>query len=299
MSNCPKCGAKLRLTDIDQCCPKCGVNMRLYGFEVEFYKEAKTAELSQAGYSCKIRRFKMALIGTKLTIARLCVMILPLAALLIPAANVLISLPLKEAALPISALGLYNAFTGGEFNLIMSFASGGTEAAAFGALRLTVFLLAATALFALAAAVTSLLCFVSIKKMQKVICTVSALGAVVAAAALVSVFLLKSKAAGSVLLSVTPGVGLFVAVAMFAVVFVINFLIEKKGIPVEYNEGMVERSEIWKKVKSGEIKIDDLPYPVVETEETRKIKEEILAEREAFANYQNQEKEETADEEKV
>lgn len=291
MSKCPKCGTKLRLIDIDQCCPKCGVNMRLYGFEEEFYKEAKTAELSQAGYSCKIRRLKMAFIGTPLTKARLAVMILPLVSLLIPAGNAVISLPFKEAAVPISALGLYNAFSGGEFDLIMSFASGGSEATAFAALRLTVILLAAAALFAVAALLCSLLCFASIQKMQKVICGVSAAGAVASLATLVSVFLLKNKTAGGAILTTSPGFGLFVAVAMFAVVFVVNLLIDKKGIPVEYPEGAVERSEIWKKVKAGEIDIDSLPYPIVETAETAKIKEEIAAQREAFINAQNEEEE--------
>lgn len=296
MANCPKCGVKLKLTDIDQCCPKCGVNMRLYGFEENFYREAKTAELSQAGYSCKIRRFKMSMVGSKLTVARLVVMLLPLAALLIPAGKAVITMPLKEAVIPLSGLGLYTAFSGGEFNLIMSLASGGTEAAVFSALRLAMFLIAACAVVALFVFIFSLFCFASIKNMQKVICVTSALGIVCSLAAVVSIFVFAGKTDGSVMLSGSSGFGLYAAVLMFAAVFIINLLIEKKGIKVEYDEGMVERSEIWKKVKAGELKIDDLPYPVVETAETRKIRDEILAEREAFRKTQNSEKEETADE---
>ena len=42
----------------------------------------------------------------------------------------------------------------------------------------------------------------------------------------------------------------------------------------------MSRTEIYKKVKKGEINIDDLPQPVIETEETRKIEEEIRKEEE-------------------
>ena len=78
------------------------------------------------------------------------------------------------------------------------------------------------------------------------------------------------------------GFGLIVCILMFAAVFVVNLLLVKKGIPVEYDEGMVERAEIYKKVKAGEIDIDSLPQPIVETEETRKIDEEIAKEEAAF-----------------
>lgn len=299
MSTCPKCGVKLKLTDIDQCCPKCGVNMRLYGFEENFYKEAKVAELSQAGYSCKIRRFKMAMIGNTLTKIRLGVMILPLLSMLIPAGSAVISLPFRESVVALSGLGLYNAFSGGELNLVMSMASGGAEKAVFSSLFISMILIALTALTALLALFFSVFSFASIKKMQKAICTVSVIGILFSAASLVSIFLLAGKTAGCVMLSAEAGFGLFVSILMFAVVFTISFLIEKKGINVEYDEGMVERSEIWKKVKAGEVKIDDLPYPVVETAETGKIKEEIAAQREEYRKVHERAKEEKADEEEA
>lgn len=296
MANCPKCGVKLKLTDIDQCCPKCGVNMRLYGFRENFYKEAKTAELSQAGYSCKIRRFRTAMIGSKLMIARLCVMLLPLLSMLIPAGSVQISFPFREASLAISALGLYTAFSGGELNLIMSFASGGAEAAVFSMLKITMILIAVTAVFAFLTFAFCVFCFCSLKKMQKVNCVNAALGFVSALASLVCMYIFNGKTGTSVILSSSAGFGLYVVLLMFAVVFTINFLIDKKGIKIEYPEGMVERSEIWKKVLAGEVNIDDLPYPVVETEETRKIHEEVLAQKAAMRGEKTEEKEENTDE---
>ena len=64
MANCPKCGHKLRLTDLSQFCPACGVNMRFVNFEENFYREAKYAELAQAQVRVKFRRFKGAFIGS-------------------------------------------------------------------------------------------------------------------------------------------------------------------------------------------------------------------------------------------
>ena len=55
MKNCPKCSRRLRITDISQFCPGCGVNMRFYNFEENFIREAKLAELSQAGLKVKLR----------------------------------------------------------------------------------------------------------------------------------------------------------------------------------------------------------------------------------------------------
>ena len=57
-----------------------------------------------------------------------------------------------------------------------------------------------------------------------------------------------------------------------------NIIIDKKGIDVVYDEGVEERVAVYRKYKNGEVSIDDLPQPVVETAETRKIDEEIAKE---------------------
>lgn len=286
MARCPKCDYKLKITDIDQCCPKCGVNMRLFGFEENFYHEAKVAELSQAGLKCKIRRLKMAFIGSKLTIARLVVMLLPLLSLLVPSCKAVIEVPFRSSSLPLGLLGLYSAFSNGDLSFILSMASGSAEAAVFSALRLVLIITAAIALLSVAVLLTSVLCFVSIKNMQKITCVFSAIGMAASVAGMICAFSFVSKAKSSIIMQASNGFGLFITLIAFAAVFVVNLLLWEKGIDVEYDEGMVERSEIWKKVKSGEINVDALPYPVIETEETRKIRAEIEAER---ASYEGKE----------
>ena len=64
MAKCPKCGRKLRILDVSQFCPGCGVNMRFYNFEENFIREAKLAELSQAGLKVKLRNLKYSFSGS-------------------------------------------------------------------------------------------------------------------------------------------------------------------------------------------------------------------------------------------
>lgn len=281
MANCPKCGRHLKITDISQFCPGCGVNMRFYGFEENFYREAKLAELSQAGYHVKIRNLKAAFIGSKLTILRLIVMILPAVALLIPAGSYSFALPLKNVTVDFGIMGLVGLFTGSDLGYIGSMKNSSLFGYQFSALQLAVFAFVAVAVFAVLVLLLSILCFISYKNMQKIICAAAAAGIVCSAAAAVIIFSLSKKCGGS-FISAKGGVGLFIVMLMFAAVFVVNFLLVKKGIPVEYDEGMLERVAIYKKVKAGEIELDSLPQPVVETEETRKIDEEIAKEEEAY-----------------
>ncbi len=290
MSACPKCGKKLRLTDLGQHCPSCGVNMRFYNFEENFYTEAKLAELSMASVKIKIRNLKASFIGSKLTIARLCVMLLPLVSLLLPAANAVLTLPFYEESIGISALGIYNIFSSGTLNFILGM--GGSEIAgeAFTALTYAIIAEAVLAVLSVFILLFSLLGFLSIRNMQKFVCVFSALGFTATVPAFIFMKNFCDTAGNDgTMVSGSLSFGLIVTAIMMAAVFVVNFLLVKKGIPVEYDEGWLERAAIYKKVKSGEIKLEDLPQPVVETAETRAIEEEIAKEEETFLKQQQNE----------
>lgn len=282
MANCPKCGYKLKITDISQYCPQCKVNMRFFGFEENFYREAKIAELSQAGILCKVRRLKTAFIGSKMTIARLIVMLLPVAALLLPSGSAQVALPYKVTDMPFSIIGLVNLFTTGDFGYISSMASSQFAGAEFKKLQLAIFALLAVAFLAVVVFLTSLLCFISVKNMQKITSVVAALGIVGAVVSMIITSSFVSAVKDSAIVSGKNGFGMLAVIAMFGVVLAINLILSIKGIKVEYDEGMVERAEIYKKVKAGEINIDDLPQPVVETAATRAIDEEIAKEERAY-----------------
>ncbi len=282
MAKCPKCDRKLSIFDISQFCPGCGINMRFYNFEENFIREAKLAELSGAGLKVKLRNLKYAFSGSVLVKARLIVMLLPLLSLLIPSGNINISLPFVSSNAHFGILGIVNIFTGGSLNYILEMCSSSIVGAEFTALRNALFSFLAVAVLSLFCFIFSVFGFISIKNMQKITTVTAGLGIIssVASIAIISVF--KSVSAESIILSGSSGFGLIVTVLMFAAVFVVNLLLWKKGIHPVYDEGVEERVRIYKEVKAGRINIDDLPQPVVETEETRRIDEEIAKEEAAF-----------------
>lgn len=277
MANCPKCGKHLHIYNVSQFCPECGTNMNFYGFVDRFYREAKMSELSMANVHVKIRHIKAAYVGSKLAIARLCVCLLPAVAFLIPAGWFSFCIPFVNMRYDFSGLGIFNMFSAGGLDYIMGMMNSSFAGAEFKALLIALGAYALAALMAVLVLLMSLLCLISYKNMQKIISVVSAIGIVDALAAWI-LYGRFVKGLNSGLIEGGNGIGILAVIVMFAVVFIINFLLWKKGIPVEYDEGMLERTEIYKKVKKGEINIDDLPQPVIETEETRKIEEEIQKE---------------------
>lgn len=282
MAQCPKCGYHLKITDISQFCPKCKVNMRFFGFEENFYKEAKLAELTQAGIHVKIRRLKAAFIGSKLAIARLIVMLLPAAALLIPAGGYSIDLPFRSSSADFGIMGAVSLFTGPDLGFIGSMTSSPTTGAQFASLQKTIFVFLSVAVFAVIVLLLSILCFISIKNMQKITFFAAILGALDCVAAMIVISSFAKNSSGDGVVTGKTGFGLIVVLLMFLVVAAVNLILWKKGIAVEYDEGMLERVEIFKKVKAGEISMDDLPQPVVETEATRAIDAEIEKEEAAY-----------------
>lgn len=282
MSNCPKCGKKLRITDISQFCPSCGVNMRFYNFEENFLREAKYAELSQAGLKVKIRNLKYSFSGSKLVTAKLVVMLLPLLSLLVPSGNIIINLPFVTSEAHFGILGIVNIVTGGSLNYLLQMCNSAVAGAEFSALRNALLGFVAVALFSVLCFVFSFFGFISIKNMQKLATVTAGLGVLSSCVTLILILLFRSVSSDSMILSASFGPGLIITITMFAAVFVVNLLLWRKGIHPVYDEGVEERVRIFKEVKAGRINIDDLPQPVVETEATRKIDAEIAKEEAAF-----------------
>lgn len=88
MANCPKCGRKLKLTDWRPNCPECGVNIVYYNLDERLQDEADVAEAEHARLQKRIDRLKAAFVGSKLTIARIFISLLPIAMLLLPLGKV-------------------------------------------------------------------------------------------------------------------------------------------------------------------------------------------------------------------
>ena len=124
---CPKCNYKLRIRDWRPECPKCGVNVMYYGNEERLRKEADAAEYHHAMTQPKYDRLKFSLIGHPLSIVRLVLGLLPVAAMLIPSGKLNYTLPFAEHSDTVSFISVIQFITdkGLDFGLLKSLC--GTE----------------------------------------------------------------------------------------------------------------------------------------------------------------------------
>ena len=117
MAKCPKCGRKLTLFDWKPNCPKCGVNLVYYGMEERLMAEADKAEAEHARTQKKIDRLKAAFVGSKLTVIRIILSVLPIAALLLPLASISYNGPFIEATTAnINAIKIYEIVSSLDFD---------------------------------------------------------------------------------------------------------------------------------------------------------------------------------------
>lgn len=84
MSVCPKCGYRLKITDIKAECPQCGVNLMYFDMEQRLERDAVNAAEEEKKVQAFREGVKSSSIGSILTIARLVVYVLFTGALLLP-----------------------------------------------------------------------------------------------------------------------------------------------------------------------------------------------------------------------
>ena len=297
MANCPHCNRRLRFTDWRPNCPGCGVNLMFYGFEERFYEDAKRSELSMASMRVGSKRTKAGLAGSFWAKARLCVGILPLASLLLPWGALSAQMPFGAQKWQAGILGFMNLFMGSaaESPYLLSvwgkdFAGkdevkelmaqgfpflramwGGEWSPLFQRGAILFGLTALAALLAVLVLLISFFSFTSLKRMSKIAGVLSILGALACAGGFAAGIVLQnaSNALGNPLFSGALGYGALLGLAMFVCTAVANFTLARKGVDVEFAEGDVERRDIWQQIKRGDVQLADLPFPVVETAETR------------------------------
>ncbi len=106
MANCPKCGYRLKFTDIKPECPGCGVNLLYYNHQESLMEDADKAEAEHIQMQPKIDRVKFAFIGTKLSIVRLVLLLVPIGMLFLPLASINVNMPFKTIDADVSILNL-------------------------------------------------------------------------------------------------------------------------------------------------------------------------------------------------
>ena len=132
MAKCPKCGRKLTLFDWKPNCPECGVNLVYYGMEERLMDEADKAEAEHARTQKKMDRLKAAFINSPLTIIRIILSVLPIAALMLPLASISYNGPfISAASAQINAIKIYEIVSGVDFDGLFTMMGSGVLGSSF------------------------------------------------------------------------------------------------------------------------------------------------------------------------
>ena len=240
MAECPKCGRKLKLTDLKPTCPGCGTNLLYYKIEERLEVDAINAELEHAKTQQRIDRAKASMVGNALTIARIVLLVLAVGLFFLPLAKMHVVGPYFDNNVTINALEVYNKVSAMDFDgLFAMFGSPvfGKTMIFFAASVVTV------ALAAVCAVLELLLSFLSCSPKgftRNVIFSV--LGMVFTAASIVTfnIFLKGIKTALPDVVDGSIQFGAFLAILGFALVLAINIVIKVKGVDVKYKQSYVD-----------------------------------------------------------
>lgn len=249
MANCPKCGYKLRMIDVKADCPKCGVNLIYYNHQERLNEDADKAEEELINFQPKIDRVKFAFAGTKLSIVRIILILLPIGMLFLPLANVACNgIPHHEIDTSFSLMSVINDFEGVlNFGLSLPTFAGSTLAM----IMFFVGLLCAVIVAVISLASLIACAFSCSPKGFKRNVTMASIGGVAGLLGIISIAILNSQ-----LSAVFPenysgsvGIGAILVVVGFALVITINVLIKKQNAPVKYKDvsEYIERIEKRKK----------------------------------------------------
>ncbi|MCH5198499.1 MAG: hypothetical protein J1E34_06300 [Oscillospiraceae bacterium] len=233
-------------------------------------RDAKRTELEGAAARMIIARVKAAFIGSKLAIARLVLIFVSIAALLVPFGGVSFNISFFSETLSVGIIGIIKAVTGGLLLNIFDFLKSSLLGSAVLAAVIDLVCFAVIVVIIALILLFYFLSFVNLTKFTKLIKNTSLGGIIAGVLAQTACVIIKFTASGSELASAYFGFGGLACAAAFFALFLINRAMLKKGIEPGYSENDIKRREMLRLVRSGEVNLDDLPLPVFESEEERK-----------------------------
>ncbi len=235
-SYCPKCGYKLKITDIKPNCPKCGVNVMYYKMDERLLADADRVEEEHVHFQKKIDRLKASFFGSKLAIVRFVFCFLPIGALFLPLAKVTLDAPFISENSTVNALFLYNFISKLDFGALFEYIGSdvlGTEFIQY--LLALVFTLLSVVMVLLNLILLLLSCSPHGKSRNIII---DSAGIVFSVLGIVFFNMFSGSIA-----AVFPGAysgslsfGAIIYVLTFVALLVINIIIAKVGVPVEYKQ---------------------------------------------------------------
>ena len=260
---CPNCSGEIGRFELAPNCKHCGVNIFYSQQEQLLARDAKKCELEFASFRILTAKLKTAFIGGALQIMRIVAMVAAIGAIFVPFVTLNAELSLFSCKLSLGAFGVYQAFSDGTLMAMLNLR--GYIPEVFTATAVISLLFVLVFLMGLGVFVALVLSFINIRKSAKATCVISVFGFAFSVAAAVMSILLPRFTNG-LFISAASGIGSFLCVAVFVLFFVLNLLIIKKGIQPSIDELDVRRVALHKKVKAGEVSLDDLPLPVFESE---------------------------------
>lgn len=289
MASCPKCGMKLKLTDIKPNCPHCNTNLLYYKIEERLEVDALNAEREHAHTQKKLDRAKAAMAGGPFAIVRDVLLVLTICAFLLPLAK-------------LSAVGPFFSETGeisktfGAIELVtdlMEFDFGALGLVGSKIVGGTTILFALSIVFIALALVMALLqlifSFLSCSPKGFVRNTIFAvLGIVFSIGAIVtfSLFLTSMEKVLPGFMGGSIGFGIYVVIAMFLLVLALNIFIKvKDAVKVTYKPCYIGKDNMLFEdfVEIYGDKEIDLDMVIANADKFMKTKEEIEAEKLAEA----------------
>ncbi len=255
MAKCPKCGRKLTLFDWKPNCPGCGVNLVYYGMEERLLDEADAAEAEHARLQKRIDRLKASFIGSKLTIVRIVLSILPIATLLLPLCSVTYSGPfIEQTTTNVNLIELINLITSLDIDALLTMVGSGIVGTSFiGYAGALVTLLLSVVFIVISLLMLMLACSPKGNPRNITLNIITILLAV-ASPVFFNIFATNISTVFPDFISGKIGFGIFVYIGALALLLAINIIIAVKGVEVKYKQcfvGGIPAEEYFELVKKG------------------------------------------------
>lgn len=280
MAKCPKCGRRLTVFDWRPNCPGCGVNLVYYGREERLMNEADAAEAEHAKLQKKLDRLKASFVGSPLTIIRIILSVLPIAALMLPLCKVAFSGPFIEATTKsINAIGIYNLVSSLDFGALFTMIGSSLVGSAFIGYAVSL----VTLLLSLVLVIVSLVMLMMACGPKGNVRNIT-LNCIDIALAVASVIFFNRFATGihnvfPEFVSGSVQVGAYVYIGTLVLLLAINIVIAKVGVKVKYKQcyvGGIPAEEYFELVEAG-TDIDTIHQMMAKAMAAKGYNEEVVA----------------------
>lgn len=256
MAKCPNCGRRLTVFDWRPNCPGCGVNLVYFGREERLMNEADVAEAEHAKLQKHLDRLKASFVGSPLTIVRIVLTLLPIAALMLPLCKVAFNGPLiPETVKSINAIEIYNLVSSLDFGALFTMIGSSLLGSAFVGYAVSLVCL----LLSLVVLIVSLFLLTMACGPKGNVRNIT-LNCIDIVLAVVSVIFFGKFASGiqtvfpEFVTTASVQFGAYVYIAALVLLLAINVIIAKKGVPVKYKQcyvGGIPSEEYFELVASG------------------------------------------------